>query len=128
MQTVARIVLGIIGLVGIGILAISSASILRFRTNDLVLLVIETVVLFPISFLALWFAGSGHIPEERRRMAFTLMAGVIVGSIAFGAGFFGPIVLDPGGNQGPLFGIFISGPVGFFIGCAGGFIWARRRG
>jgi len=34
---------------------------------------------------------------------------LIMGGIGFAIGFFGPMVLDPTGNQGPLVGIVISG-------------------
>lgn len=37
-------------------------------------------------------------------------------------GFFEPILLNPDANQGPLFGIFISGPLGFVVGAALGVI------
>lgn len=39
-----------------------------------------------------------------------------LGLLGFLAGFFGPIVLNPEANQGPLVGIFISGPAGAFLG------------
>ena len=35
----------------------------------------------------------------------------ILGGIGFAAGFFGPIILNPEANQGPLLGIFITGPL-----------------
>jgi hypothetical protein len=35
-----------------------------------------------------------------------------LGVTGFAAGFFGPIVLNPGANQGPLVGLFITGPGG----------------
>ena len=41
---------------------------------------------------------------------------LIVGGIGFAAGFFGPMVFDPTGNQGPLVGILISGPGGAVLG------------
>jgi len=41
-----------------------------------------------------------------------------LGAISFAAGFFGPIVLAPGANQGPLLGIFITGPLGTLAGLA----------
>jgi hypothetical protein len=44
----------------------------------------------------------------------------IVGGIAFCAGFFGPIIFAPGANQGPLLGIFITGPLGVVAGAVGG--------
>ena len=36
--------------------------------------------------------------------------------VGFAAGFFGPLVFNPEANQGPLLGIFITGPAGFFLG------------
>ena len=35
---------------------------------------------------------------------------LIVGGIGFSAGFFGPMILVPEANQGPMVGIFLSGP------------------
>lgn len=53
---------------------------------------------------------------------------LLLGSIGFVGGFFGPIVFAPGANQGPLLGIFITGPLGFLLGAVGGGIyWALRR-
>jgi hypothetical protein len=46
-----------------------------------------------------------HLPSLRTCL-------LIVGGIGFAAGFFGPMVFDPTGNQGPLVGILISGPGG----------------
>lgn len=37
---------------------------------------------------------------------------LVLGAIGFCAGFYGPIVLSPQANQGPLLGIFITGPGG----------------
>jgi hypothetical protein len=52
---------------------------------------------------------------------------LITGGIGFSAGFFGPIVFAPEANQGPLVGIFITGPLGFLLGAAGGGnYWAVR--
>jgi hypothetical protein len=41
-----------------------------------------------------------------------------IGGFSFVAGFIGPIYITPDSNQGPLFGIFISGPIGAVVGCA----------
>jgi|SRR5579884_56252 len=47
-----------------------------------------------------------------------------LGAIGFSAGFFGPMIFTPGANQGPLLGIFITGPLGFLLGGIGGlFYW-----
>jgi hypothetical protein len=43
-----------------------------------------------------------------------------VGGAGFSAGFFGPMIFTPEANQGPLVGIFLSGPAGFCLGlCLG---------
>lgn len=41
---------------------------------------------------------------------------VFVGGVAFLAGFVGPTVLDPDSPQGPLLGIFCTGPLGTLAG------------
>ncbi len=41
---------------------------------------------------------------------------LILGAIGFIAGFIGPMVFSPDSNQGPLVGIFISGPAGIVLG------------
>jgi hypothetical protein len=41
---------------------------------------------------------------------------VALGAVGFGAGFFGPIALNPDANQGPLVGIFLTGPGGCALG------------
>jgi hypothetical protein len=52
---------------------------------------------------------------------------LIVGGIGFAAGFFGPIILTPDSNQGPLLGIFITGPIGFVVGLIYGIIREWKR-
>lgn len=53
---------------------------------------------------------------------------VIFGFLGFSIGFFGPMVFAPEANQGPLLGIFITGPLGAAVGSgAGWFWWATYR-
>lgn len=47
---------------------------------------------------------------------------LIVGSIGFIGGFFGPIIFMSDANQGPLIGFF-TGPIGFLLGGLGGLIY-----
>ncbi len=60
--------------------------------------------------------------ENRRRQTGLLPAvlkwAMMAGAIGFCAGFFGPMLLAPDANQGPLLGIFITGPLGFVAGAA----------
>ena len=58
-----------------------------------------------------------------------LRFGLLLGGIGFAGGFFGPMLLDPTSGNGPLLGIFITGPAGFVLGLIIGFVReARRRG
>jgi len=47
---------------------------------------------------------------------------IVVGAVGFAGGFFGPMILDPSSGNGPLLGIFITGPGGFVLGLVLGVI------
>jgi hypothetical protein len=49
-------------------------------------------------------------------MFYSLFTGAIVGGCGFLLGFIGPIIFATDANQGPLLGIFITGPVSAIIG------------
>jgi hypothetical protein len=51
----------------------------------------------------------------------------IVGAVGFCGGFFGPMVLAPQANQGPLLGLFITGPLGFAGGAVAGLMYSLWR-
>jgi hypothetical protein len=56
-----------------------------------------------------------------------ILGALLTGVVGFSAGFFGPIILSPDSNQGPLLGIFFTGPLGFVMGAIGGWIyWVVR--
>ncbi len=48
--------------------------------------------------------------------------GAILGIIGFLGGFVGPVIFTPEANQGPMLGIFITGPLGFILGLMVGFV------
>jgi hypothetical protein len=55
---------------------------------------------------------------------------LLMGSVGFMAGFIGPIILTPSANQGPLLGIFFTGPLGVVLGLGLGIacaVFARNR-
>ena len=89
---------------------------------------IVLVPLLIILVLVLLNAGAFG-PRGRGIVIAALLPALVVGGIAFAIGFFGPIVWAPEANQGPLLGIFITGPAGFALGLAGGIAWQwmRRR-
>ena len=75
-------------------------------------------------------AGAVALPpiaESRAQMRLALIGGLVLGGIGFAAGFFGPIILTPSANQGPLLGIFVTGPLGFVLGTVIGWLYARYR-
>lgn len=51
-------------------------------------------------------------------MRTVLTWGIVFGLVGFVGGFFGPMILTPEANQGPMLGIFITGPLGFLSGAA----------
>jgi hypothetical protein len=51
----------------------------------------------------------------------------VAGAVGFCGGFFGPMILTPGANQGPLLGLFITGPLGFLGGGIAGAVYACCR-
>lgn len=55
---------------------------------------------------------------ERWRMILreAVRPALLLGGIGFALGFFGPMIFAPGANQGPMLGIFITGPGGFVLG------------
>ncbi|MBI2441205.1 MAG: hypothetical protein HYV35_07540 [Lentisphaerae bacterium] len=59
-----------------------------------------------------------------RAALFGFVGAVIVGSVAFIAGFFGPIIFRPEANLGPLLGIFFTGPIGTLAGTILGLLTA----
>jgi predicted transporter len=67
-----------------------------------------------------WKSGE-RIPEGAG--AAIALGAISFGAVCFCAGFFGPMIFAPSANQGPLLGIFITGPIGFVLGGFGGLIY-----
>ena len=74
--------------------------------------------------------GAGRYVWARTRsgaatwIASVLYGAIMLGAIGFASGFFGPMILAPEANQGPLLGIFITGPLGMVVGAVGGLVYA----
>lgn len=60
-------------------------------------------------------------------LTMTVAGAMVVGTVGFLGGFFGPMILAPDANQGPLLGIFVTGPLGFLLGGAGGLVYGLAR-
>jgi hypothetical protein len=80
---------------------------------------------------AIVFFGYRLLGEEHRSaLRRAARPAVILGGIGFALGFLGPILLTPEANQGPLLGIFVTGPGGFALGLLFGIgreVVRRRR-
>lgn len=66
-----------------------------------------------------------HLPSRRPPGVWehALIGAVIVGGIAFAVGFFGPMFwLKHNSPQGPMLGIFVTGPAGAVVGFVGGLV------
>ena len=79
------------------------------------------VILIVVAIVVSRTGAFGDAWRGRARRA--LRPALILGGIGFAGGFLGPMVLAPQANQGPLLGIFITGPLGFGI----GLIWGILR-
>lgn len=77
--------------------------------------------------LCLWFAFAGHRPVDRARIGCAVAGGMSVGGVSFLCGFIGPMIFMPTSNQGPLLGIFITGPAGVVLGTWFGAMYGMIR-
>ncbi|RII24979.1 MAG: hypothetical protein CXR30_19385, partial [Geobacter sp.] len=68
-------------------------------------------------------------PNSRRNFSIArpVLYACTLGIVGFISGYFGPIVLNPSANQGPLFGIFFTGPLGAIAGLILGVIVELKR-
>jgi hypothetical protein len=85
------------------------------------------VVAATLALLGWWFALRGGNPTSRRRIKCALLGGLIGFAMGFAGGFFGPMIFKPQANQGPLLGIFFTGPLAFPLGLLGGLLYGRKR-
>ena len=69
----------------------------------------------------------GTSAGTRGTFATAMTWAAVAGAIAFCGGFFGPLIFAPEANQGPLLGLFITGPLGFAGGALAGLIHALWR-
>jgi hypothetical protein len=77
--------------------------------------------------LCWWYVLRGPAAIKNLGFHYALLWGKIVGGVCLLAGYVGPIILTPNANSGPLFGIFISGPIGFLVGVVSGFVYGLLR-
>jgi hypothetical protein len=74
-----------------------------------------------------WLAWRGTGAGAQGVLATAATWSAIAGAVGFIGGFFGPMILAPDANQGPLLGLLITGPLGCVVGAVGGLIAGLRR-
>jgi hypothetical protein len=85
------------------------------------------LLLATLATLCWWFALQGDDPDSRAAMLAAWAGGLLLGALAFVAGFVGPLVVAPNANLGPLLGILVTGPLGFVGGALAGLAWWALR-
>ena len=80
----------------------------------------SAVLSLPFSFLVGWAVWkSAH--ERKIGAGIAVLSGALIfGGLGLSIGFFGPLVFTPDANQGPMLGVFITGPLGCLVGTIGG--------
>lgn len=74
---------------------------------------------------ATWRGLADGLPQSPLGLAG--LGAITVGTAGFLLGFIGPMIFAPGANQGPMLGIFITGPLGLLLGAIGGFLLGLKR-
>jgi hypothetical protein len=129
MKTFSRLVLVLVS--GVSalyfVLWVGAAVLMGLHRPDWPSLVVSPVVAVAVG-RYVWL----HTASLQAGLISSMVLGaVILGGVGFAGGFFGPMIFMPGANQGPLLGVFITGPLGFVLGAAGGaiywFVRGRRR-
>jgi hypothetical protein len=115
-----------------------AASALIVFLGTCLLTAIPTLALFGSQGMALLIpliaavAASGYVWAHANDIPSHLIpcifyGAVLFGGVGFAAGFLGPMILAPNANQGPLLGIFVTGPVGVLIGAVAGLAYGLLK-
>jgi hypothetical protein len=109
----------------IGIYMLCSLVFLFIPTGDIGWIANVISLLIAIAVAKRIWLNTGIVPKSL--IATTAYGAIILGSIGFVAGFFGPMIFAPEANQGPLLGIFYTGPIGVMLGAICGFLYGLNR-
>jgi len=85
--------------------------------------VIQYIVSLLCALVIGWYIWTSSDSWPSGLISSSISGAVLIGSIGFCVGFFGPMIFTPESNQGPLLGILITGPAGFILGGIGGLLY-----
>lgn len=123
---VLRVIAGILALLAVPYAVASLLAMFRGGEFDALPAILAACTIVWIALLG-WFALRGNRPASRARMKLVVRVSFVTGVIGFAIGFFGPLLWAPDSNQGPLLGIFVTGPAGLILGAALAWLWTRMR-
>ncbi len=88
---------------------------------------VSALISLPFAFFIAWTTWRSVLGNDIGIWFYCLSGALLIGAISFIIGFIGPMLIAAGGNQGPMLGLFITGPIGIIVGAIAGFIYAKRR-
>ena len=89
---------------------------------------ISAVISLPFSLLMGWIVWKTARGRKIGASLAVLSGALIFGGLGLSIGFLGPLIFAPDANQGPMLGIFITGPLGCVVGAISGYIYWSRKG
>ena len=105
---------------------LAAAILLSDGADKATLLAVLSALLFGgVCWTALGHARAGGSGRVAVASATGAAVGLVVG---FVIGFIGPMLLDPNGAQGPMLGLFVTGPLGMLAGAAVALVRAASAG
>lgn len=113
------VLLGIYSALGLILQIVSWSE--QFSTFGGVILILACLATGSVAFLLGWYARTGS-QKVKCAMSEGAICGVLMGALGFVVGLLGPILFAPDANQGPLLGIFFTGPIGAYLGFMGAVI------
>ena len=130
MKPILRILLAIVTVPVIYYFVFWSLALLLppFKTQQW-MRIFTSIVPLLCAIFAGWFVWRKKLESVKLGLILYILIGAVpLGVVGFSAGFFGPIIFTPESNQGPLLGIFITGPLSFVTGgITGGMYWKSRH-